>query len=251
MIFVSYSHSDEKWRKRFEIISKPLSRSEGIRFWSDHDLRLGEWENQIEKAMKGAVAAVLLVSDSFLASDYIVSKELPLILRLAKQEGLAICWAYLEPCDLKRHPEITNFQAMTRGALEPMSKMTDWQWKECMLRGCDLIDDVLKGFERPVVNRNLNGRAFPRIADPLALLAKASRRDVEVLVYAGDRKWWRQKPIPAGSTETRIYLGTDQTKKGTKFPVCVMTTEKPLTQQTYLNLPDHRTKSDEIVLVRR
>lgn len=101
MIFVSYSHADEKWRKRFEIMSKPLSRSEGMRFWSDRDLKAGEWEPQIEKAMKDAVATVLLVSDNFLASDYIIDKELPLLLRAHKTRGLMIFWAYLEPCDLK------------------------------------------------------------------------------------------------------------------------------------------------------
>jgi len=249
MIFVSFSHADEKWRKRFEIMSKPLSRSEGIRFWSDRDIQAGEWEKQIEKAMQGAVAAVLLVSDNFLASDYIISRELPYILRATRERGLKVCWAYLEPCDLKRHPEITKFQGMTRGTLEPLSKMTDWQWKETMLRGCDMIDDVLKNLERPVINRTLRHKSFPRIADRVLLLAKPPRRDVEVLVYAG-KKWWRQRPIRAGTTETKIFLGDDQTEKGAKFTVIAMTTEKPLTRQSYPNLPDHRTKSDEIALLR-
>ena len=75
MIFVSYSHADDAWRKRFETVSKPLSRAESMVFWSDKNIRIGEWEKQIESAMKGAVAAVLLVSDNFVASDYIVDKE--------------------------------------------------------------------------------------------------------------------------------------------------------------------------------
>jgi hypothetical protein len=74
MIFVSYSHPDEKWRERFETISKPLSKSEEIQFWSDRKLRAGQWERQIEQAMQSALAAVLLVSDNFLASDYIMTK---------------------------------------------------------------------------------------------------------------------------------------------------------------------------------
>lgn len=249
MIFVSYSHADEKWRKRFETMSKPLGRSEGIKFWSDQDIKVGEWEKQIEDAMQGAVAAVLLVSDNFLASDYIASKELPYIVRASKERGLEVCWAYLEPCDLKRFPEIRKFQAMTRGTLEPLSKMTDWQWKETMLRGCDMIDEILKDLERPIINQTLRRKSFPRISENVPLLAKSPRRDVEILVHAAD-KWWRQKPMAAGTTKTRIYLGTDQTKKGTEFSVLAMTTEKPLTQQSYLNLPDHRTKSDEIVLIR-
>ena len=58
MIFVSYCHEDEKWRKRFETISKPLSRSEKIEFWSDRDLTAGKWEPQIERALNDAVGAV-------------------------------------------------------------------------------------------------------------------------------------------------------------------------------------------------
>ena len=66
MIFVSYSHADEAWRKRFETVSRPLSRSESMVFWSDKNIRMGEWEKQIEATMEDAVAAVLLVSDNFL-----------------------------------------------------------------------------------------------------------------------------------------------------------------------------------------
>jgi hypothetical protein len=253
MIFVSYSHADENWRRRFKKISTPLGRTEGFRFWSDRNLTLGEWEPQIERAMQGAVAAVLLVSDSYVASDYIVRKEWPYLLRAHRERKLMILWAYLEPCDLKRNPgrAISRFQAMTLGELEPMSKMTDWRWKETMLRGCDMIDEFLKTLERPSITRDIIGRSFPRIADSVPLLAKPARRQVEVLVYSANKKWWRQPPIKAGDTKTRIFLGDDRTKPGTPFKVVVMTTQEPLTEQTYINLPDHRTKSEEITLVRK
>jgi hypothetical protein len=250
MIFVSYSHADEKWRKRFEIISKPLSRSEGMRFWSDRDLKAGEWEPQLERAMEGAVAALLLVSDNFLASDYIIQKELPFFLRARKERGVMIFWAYLEPCDLKRHPEITQFQAMSLGNLEPMAKMTDWQWKEAMLQGCGMIDDFLKDLERPIINPTVVGKSFPKIAENIPLLMRPARRRVEVLVYSNDKKWWRQSGVKPGQTTTKIQLGNDKTKKGTKFTAVAMTTQQPLTAQTYSNLPDPRTKSEEITLVR-
>jgi hypothetical protein len=243
MIFVSYSRVDEKWRKRFEIISKPLSRAERMRFWSDRDLKAGEWEPQLEKAMQDAVAAILLVSDNFLASDYIIEKELPYLLRAHKTQHLMIFWAYLEPCDLKRCPEIMQFQAMIDGNLEPMSKMTDWQWKETMVRGCGMIDEFLKKRECPIINPAVKGKSFPKLIENLQLLAEPARRDVEVLVYAGN-KWWRQSRVKAGMSTTRIHLGNDQTKKGTKFTVMAMTSEQPLTQQTYSNPPDHRTKSE-------
>jgi hypothetical protein len=249
MIFVSYSHADEKWRARFATMSKPLSRSENIKFWSDRDLKAGEWEPQLERAMQGAVAAVLLVSDNFLASDFICSKELPFLLRAYREDRLMIVWAFLEPCDVKRYPEILKLQAMTLGNLEPLSKMTDWRWKETMLRGCDMIDEFLKNLERPVINTAVRGRSFPRIAENVPLLAKPARRDVEVLVYAAP-KWWRQRPIKKDTTEAKLYLGDGKTKSGTKFTVIAMTTDKPLSQQTYLNLPEHRTKSGEVTFIR-
>ena len=160
-----------------------------------------------------------------------------------------IFWMYLEPCDLKRHAEITKFQAMTLGKLEPMSKMNDWKWKQTMVRGCEMIDDFLKDIERPVINPNVKGKLLPRVNDRFPLLAKPARRDVEVLVYSPDKKWWRQAPVRNGMTTTKIYLGNENTKPGIEFPVVAMTCEKELTQKTYLNLPDYRTKA-EVTLTR-
>ena len=71
-----------------------------------------------------------------------------------------IFWAYLEPCDVKRYPEITRFQAMKLASLEPMAKMTPWQWKQSMLNGCDMIDEFLKRLEQPHINRALDGKSF-------------------------------------------------------------------------------------------
>jgi hypothetical protein len=112
-----------------------------------------------------------------------------------------------------------------------------------------MIDEFLKGIERPVVNANVKGKLFPRVTDSFPLLAKPARRDVEVLVYSSDKKWWRQPSVRKGMTTTKIYLGNENTKPGTRFPVVAMTCEKQLTQKTYLNLPDYRTKA-EVTLTR-
>lgn len=249
MIFVSYSHADEKWRKQFETMAKPLGRAEKMTFWSDRDLRAGEWEKQIDAAMRGAVAAVLMVSDNFLASDYIMERELPYLLHANRKRGLMIFWLYLEPCDVKRYKQITKFQAMTLGDLKPLAKMSQWEWKETMLRGCGMIDDYLKNLERPVIDQGVAGKRYPRVSS-ISLLAKPARRQTEVLVYSPDKKWWRQAPIEPGKTATKIYLGNERTKPGMCFPVVAMTTEKPLTRQTFPSLPDSRTLTKEISLIR-
>lgn len=248
-IFVCYSHRDKTWRDRFETIAKPLGRAEKIQFWSDKNIKVGEWQKQIEEAMQGAVAAVLLVSDNFLASDYIVEKELPFLLHAHDTGRLMIVWAYLEPCDILRFPQITRFQAMKRGKLKSMAQMNQWEWKRTMLHGCEMVDDFLKSLERPAINPAIAGKPFPKIAT-IELLAKPAKCRVEVLVHSADRKWWRQSVVDIGRTTTKIQLGNETSKKGTAYQIVALTTEKPLIHQTYLNLPEYRTKSDEIILLR-
>ncbi len=252
MIFVSYSHTDERWRKRFGMMSKPLSRVIPMEFWSDRQLKAGEWDKQIKAAMAKAEAVVFLVSPAFLASDYIINTEVPYFLKAYKERKLMIFWAYLEPCDLSHQPgkRITNFQAMTLdGTLIAMSSMTDWQWQKAMVKGCEMIDDFVKPLERPVIHPSAKKMpCLPRIAKDFLLLEKPARRDVEGLVYAG--KWWRQSVVRRGSCTTTVYLGDDKTKPGEEFKVIALTTDFPLTEKSYLNLPDHRTKSEEITLKR-
>jgi hypothetical protein len=130
--------------------------------WSDKKLKAGEWKPQLEAAMKGAIACVLLVSDNFLASNFVRTIELPYLLEAYEKRVLMVFWAYLEPCDIKRFPSITRFQAMTLGDLKSMAQMNQWEWKQTMLKGCDMIDEFLKDLEAPIINQKIIGKRFPR-----------------------------------------------------------------------------------------
>jgi TIR domain len=251
MIFVSYCHHDARWRQRFDQMSKPLSRATNIEFWSDQKIKAGEWEKQIATAMDTAKAAVLLVSPAFLASDYIMKKELPCLLEAHDKRELMVFWFYLEPCDLRWAPEITRFQAVARGGLKPLASLTDWEWKGVMVHGCGMIDDFLKSSETPVINPAIKNTALEKRTASFPLLAKPAERFVEVLVYSSDKKWWRQWGVKPGSCDTTIQLGDDRTPKGTRFKVIALTTYEALRQANYLNIPDHRTKSPVFTLSRK
>jgi hypothetical protein len=100
-----------------------------------------------------------------------------------------------------------------------------------------------------VLNTAAIGKSFPRVSQ-IPILARPARRRIEVLVYSADKKWWRQSAVEPGKTSARIHLGNDRTCQGERYTAIAMTTDKPLAQQTYLSLPDCRTKSPKFTLIR-
>ena len=120
-LFVSYCHQDKQWLERLQVHFKALERDGTIDVWDDTDIKMGDdWDEEIEEGLKGAKAAILLVSADFLASDYIVHEELNVLLEAEKQ-GLLILMVILRPCILG---ELSRFQSVNDPA-RPLFRRND------------------------------------------------------------------------------------------------------------------------------
>ncbi len=109
-IFISYAHLDNqsadpqrRWLDRLLEHLTPLIRQEGLAVWSDRRMKTGDrWHEEIRRQLQRAKAAVLLISPAFLASEYIASDELPMLLKKAHGEGLKIMPVLISPSLFQR-----------------------------------------------------------------------------------------------------------------------------------------------------
>lgn len=130
-LFISYSHHDRLWLDMLRPHLKPLERQGTVEIWDDTRIQAGmKWKEQINAAISRARVAVLLVSPYFLASDFIVSNELPPLLDSAESEGLTVLPLIVSPCRFMKTPSLSRYQAVNdpRSTLQDLSE-ADRSWR--------------------------------------------------------------------------------------------------------------------------
>ena len=107
VVFVSYSREDELWRRRFAEMLKPLVREHRLEVFSDDRMVVGyQWRPQLAEAIGRARAALLLVSADFLASDFIMDRELTALIEC----GVRLVPVLVRPCLWDKVPVLEGLQ---------------------------------------------------------------------------------------------------------------------------------------------
>jgi len=97
-VFYSYSHKDEIFREQLEEHLAILRRTGLIQEWSDRKIMPGrDWKNEIDENLLAADLILLLVSSSFIASDYCIEKELSMAMSLHELGKTRVVPIFIRP----------------------------------------------------------------------------------------------------------------------------------------------------------
>jgi len=142
-LFLSYAHADAKHLEDLRKGLKVMERNGLLRTWYDRELTAGEkWAPRILQELNEADVIVCQLSQSFLASDFIMLTEVDAALQ-RKESGEAELIAYvLEPC-LWKQTRFQEFQLLPRDA-KPMGSNKPKFWLEV----CEGIQTALEKLQR-------------------------------------------------------------------------------------------------------
>lgn len=134
-IFISYSHKDKEWLDTLNPYIKGM-QIEGLKldYWDDRKIKTGQnWKEEISKALDNASIAILLISQDFLASDFIQNNELPVILENAKKKGIRVLPVILSPCRFLKTSILKDFQSLNKPEI-PLNTMEKHEVQAALLR---------------------------------------------------------------------------------------------------------------------
>jgi hypothetical protein len=116
IMFISYSHRDEKLREELETHLSILRRQGTIAAWNDRKIAAGqEWKGEIDRNLELAQIILLLISPSFVASDYCYDIEMKRALERHEQRDARVIPVILRPVDWKGAP-FSKLQALPKDA---------------------------------------------------------------------------------------------------------------------------------------
>ncbi|MBA2680431.1 MAG: TIR domain-containing protein [Ktedonobacteraceae bacterium] len=139
-LFYCYARADKANRDELDNHLSNLKRSHQIASWSDREISPGvEWETAIDKELNTAHIILLLVSSSFMSSDYCYGVEMKRALERHKAGKARVVPILLRTVDWEDAP-FSKLQVLPANA-KPIIR---WQRRD------DAFEDIAKGLRKVV-----------------------------------------------------------------------------------------------------
>ena len=143
-LFYSYSHKDEKLREKLEEHLSLLQRQGVIAGWHDRKIGAGEdWKGAIDNHLEEAQILLLLISSSFLASNYCYDVEMIRAIERHDAGTARVIPIIVRPCDWQSGP-FGKLMALPKDG----KAITDWRQQD------KAFLDIAKGIRRVVAELN-------------------------------------------------------------------------------------------------
>src|ERR1041385_47072 len=115
-IFVSYCHSDVEYLGEESLLGFLRGlENDGVDFWTDEHIAAGDkWDDEIRSKISESHIALVLVSQSFLNSEYCTRVEITEFLEPSRRSGMVIVPVILSPCDWESHSWLRSTQHLPR-----------------------------------------------------------------------------------------------------------------------------------------
>jgi hypothetical protein len=123
--FISYAHEDHQMFGEFRPHLRSVEIAYGLDLWADTSLRAGlHWDATIQQAIEAAELYILLISPTFIASDYIYQHEIPAIRQRARLTDALVFPVVLSRCFWKLVCDELQGVPTDKGSLKPIA---DWR----------------------------------------------------------------------------------------------------------------------------
>lgn len=128
--FISYSQSDEGLKDLLLAHLAALRRDGLLAVWHDRRIAPGDdWKDRIDQHLESAQMVLLLVSPSFIASDYCYDIEMTRALERRRSDGVTVVPILLRPVDWTSSP-FAGLQALPRNG----KAVTEWPDQDAAFR---------------------------------------------------------------------------------------------------------------------
>ena len=148
-VFVSYARDDSRWLDpdyRFSLIPFLMEslRRHKVAFWFDKELKPGdEFKRHIESQIDQSQIALLIVSQNFLNSEFIETREMPLIAERARLGQMIVVPVLVEPCDWSEYSFLADRQMVPSSPLIEYTE-SEPQWAKVRYQILDGLKAQLK-----------------------------------------------------------------------------------------------------------
>jgi hypothetical protein len=210
LIFISYSHKDERWKERLEEQLGVLEQEGNFEVWTDSQIGAGEgWYEKIDEALKKASVAILLVSASSLTSKFILKKEVKDLLQLRQEKDKRIFPIIIKDCLWEKVKWLAAMQVRPRDGVPLQQKrgaQIETALKEIAAEIAEIVGAVAGEIDQAVSQVHTPDQATRKIADE-GEKERLNKLEAEVARLRKERDEFKSRYLSQGQATSQVVSG--------------------------------------------